>query len=73
MVNALLEVAMPREKTDTPERTPTRTATELGAADAWAAENAEAISERQTWARTRGAPLADLQVLRIEQDGGDPE
>lgn len=61
---------MPREKTENPKRAP-RTGTDPGAADAWAAENAEAISERQTWIRTCGTPLEDLQVLRIEEDGGE--
>jgi antitoxin CcdA len=33
---------------------------------AWAAENAEAISERRAWIDTHGTPLADLQVLKID-------
>lgn len=61
---------MPKETPDNPRRTP-RTRTDTGAADAWAAENVETISERQTRIRTRGTPLADLQVLRIEKDGGE--
>lgn len=35
-------------------------------AKAWAAENAEAISERRTWIEAHGTPLADLQVLKID-------
>jgi|AntAceMinimDraft_1070359.scaffolds.fasta_scaffold64519_2 antitoxin CcdA len=35
-------------------------------ARAWAAENAEAISERRAWIDTHGTPLADLQVLKID-------
>ncbi len=34
-------------------------------AEAWAAENAAAISERRTWIEANGTPLADLQVLKI--------
>lgn len=33
-------------------------------AQAWAAENATAISERRIWIEANGTPLADLQVLR---------
>lgn len=33
-------------------------------AEAWAVENAAAISERHTWIETNGMPLADLQVLK---------
>jgi hypothetical protein len=66
MIGALLEVAMPKEKTDDPERTPPPTRPDLVAAGAWAAENAEGISERQTWIRTRGTQLADLQVLQLD-------
>lgn len=32
----------------------------------WAAENAEAISERRAWIEAHGTPLADLQVLKID-------
>ena len=35
-------------------------------ARAWAAENAEAISERRDWIETHGTPLADLQVLKVD-------
>ena len=35
-------------------------------ARAWAAENAEAISERRAWIETHGTPLADLQVLKVD-------
>ena len=34
-------------------------------AEAWAVENAAAISERHTWIEANGIPLADLQVLKI--------
>lgn len=34
-------------------------------AEAWAAENATAISERRTWIESNGTPLADLQVLKL--------
>ncbi len=34
-------------------------------AEAWAAENAAAISERRTWIEANGTPLADLQVSKI--------
>lgn len=35
-------------------------------AGAWARENAEAIAERRAWIEANGAPLADLQVLKID-------
>jgi len=35
-------------------------------ARSWAAENAEAISERRAWIETNGTPLADLQVLKVD-------
>ena len=35
-------------------------------AEAWASENAEAIAERRAWIETHGAPLADLQALKID-------
>lgn len=35
-------------------------------ADAWARENADAIAERRAWIEANGAPLADLQVLKID-------
>lgn len=35
-------------------------------ADAWASENADAIAERRAWIEANGAPLADLQVLKID-------
>ena len=35
-------------------------------AQAWAAENAEAISERRAWIETHGTSLADLQVLKVD-------
>ena len=35
-------------------------------AEAWSAENAEAISERRAWIEAHGTPLADLQVLKID-------
>jgi antitoxin CcdA len=34
-------------------------------AEAWAAENAAAISERRTWIEANGTPLSDLQVLKV--------
>ena len=34
-------------------------------ADIRARENAEAITERRAWIEAQGAPLADLQVLKI--------
>ena len=33
-------------------------------AEAWAVENAAAISERHTWIEANGMPLADMQVLK---------
>ena len=33
-------------------------------AEAWAEENANAISKRRDWIETNGTPLADLQVLK---------
>jgi antitoxin CcdA len=33
--------------------------------EAWAAENAAAISERRAWIAANGMPLADLQVLKV--------
>ena len=33
---------------------------------AWAAQNADAISERRAWIEANGTPLADLQVLKID-------
>jgi len=33
-------------------------------AEAWAEENADAISKRRDWIETNGTPLADLQVLK---------
>ncbi|EIE49398.1 hypothetical protein AL036_09210 [Salipiger aestuarii] len=33
---------------------------------AWADRNAAAIAERRRWIETHGAPLADVQVLRID-------
>ena len=35
-------------------------------AEAWAHENAEAISERRAWIEANGTPLADLQVLKLD-------
>lgn len=35
-------------------------------AEAWARENADAIAERRAWIEARGAPLADLQVLKLD-------
>lgn len=35
-------------------------------AEAWARENAEAIAERRAWIEANGAPLADLQVLKLD-------
>ena len=35
-------------------------------AEAWARENAEAIAERRAWIEANSAPLADLQVLKID-------
>ena len=35
-------------------------------AKAWARENAKAITERRAWIEAHGAPLADLQVLKID-------
>jgi antitoxin CcdA len=34
-------------------------------AEAWAAENAAAISERRTWIEANGMPLEELQVLKV--------
>ncbi len=34
-------------------------------AEAWAEENAAALSERRAWIEANGMPLADLQVLKI--------
>ena len=34
-------------------------------AEAWAKENAAALSERRAWIEANGMPLADLQVLKI--------
>ena len=64
---------MPKETTDSPEKKSPLAHCDLVAAGAWATENAEAISERQSWIRTHGTPLADLQVLRTEMDGGAHE
>jgi antitoxin CcdA len=33
--------------------------------EAWAAENAAAISERRAWIVANGMPLADLQVFKV--------
>ena len=33
-------------------------------AEAWAEENADAISKRRDWIEANGTPLADLQVLK---------
>lgn len=35
-------------------------------AEAWMQENAEAITERRAWIEANGAPLTDLQVLKID-------
>jgi antitoxin CcdA len=40
-------------------------AVRVARAQAWAAENAKAISERRVWIDTNGTPLADLQVLKL--------
>jgi len=40
-------------------------AVRVAKSEAWARENAEAISERRAWIEMNGAPLADLQVLKI--------
>lgn len=34
-------------------------------AEAWAEENAAALSERRAWIEANGTPLADLQVLKL--------
>ena len=34
-------------------------------AEAWAEENAAALSERRTWIEANGTPLSDLQVLKL--------
>jgi len=34
-------------------------------AEAWAAENMAAISERRTWIEANGTSLTDLQVLKV--------
>jgi antitoxin CcdA len=34
-------------------------------AEAWAEENAVALSERRAWIEANGTPLADLQVLKL--------
>jgi antitoxin CcdA len=41
-------------------------AVRVARARAWAAENAEAISERRAWIEANGTPLADLQILKID-------
>ncbi|WP_254702473.1 type II toxin-antitoxin system CcdA family antitoxin [Roseivivax sp. THAF197b] len=41
-------------------------AVRVARAEAWAAENASAISERRAWIDANGTPLADLQVLRSD-------
>lgn len=35
-------------------------------AAAWAEENAPAIAERRSWIEANGAPLADVQVLKMD-------
>jgi len=32
----------------------------------WAEENSEALAERDRWIEDNGAPLADIQVLRVD-------
>jgi|AntRauMFilla1563_2_1112583.scaffolds.fasta_scaffold179496_1 antitoxin CcdA len=34
--------------------------------EAWAKENAAAISQRRAWIEANGTPLADLQVFKID-------
>ncbi|RFP88248.1 hypothetical protein DZK27_09145 [Rhodobacteraceae bacterium 63075] len=34
-------------------------------AEAWAEENAAALSDRRAWIEANGTPLADLQVLKL--------
>ncbi|PVZ48707.1 type II toxin-antitoxin system CcdA family antitoxin [Thalassobacter stenotrophicus] len=41
-------------------------AVRLAKAEAWAQENATAITERRAWIEANGTPLADLQVLKID-------
>lgn len=33
---------------------------------AWVQENATAIAERRAWIEAKGAPLADIQVFKID-------
>ena len=41
-------------------------AARLARAKAWTWEHAAAIAERHVWMEANGAPLADLQVLKID-------
>lgn len=41
-------------------------AVRLARAKAWTWEHAAAIAERRAWMEANGAPLADLQVLKID-------
>jgi post-segregation antitoxin (ccd killing protein) len=43
-----------------------RPASVLDPAGSWAAQNAEAISERRALIEENGTPLADLQVLKLD-------
>ncbi|MDO6587492.1 type II toxin-antitoxin system CcdA family antitoxin [Salipiger sp. 1_MG-2023] len=36
-------------------------------AEDWSRRNADAIAERRVWIERNGAPLADLQVLRVDE------
>ena len=58
---------MKQSTTDKQRTNISLTAANLAAAgaEAWAVENAAAISERHTWIEANGMPLADLQVLKI--------
>jgi antitoxin CcdA len=40
-------------------------AVQAAQAEAWAEENAAALSERRAWIEANGTPLADLQVLKL--------
>lgn len=42
------------------------TAVRKARADAWVRENADAIAERRAWIEANRAPLADLQVLKLD-------
>jgi hypothetical protein len=58
---------MPENTPDKQQDTSTaRPPHHLAPAESWAAQNAEAISERRALIEANGTPLADLQVLRLD-------